>query len=78
MCYKINLRGGGYKTNGRVIVYIGIVMGALAWSLMSTPLEGDINTMVFWYSMGRILSVTDSKAMSSKNSEIGESSVELS
>lgn len=64
---------GGYKTDSRVIVYIGIVTGALAWSLMSTPLEGDINTMVFWYSMGRILSTTDSRAMGSEYSETGES-----
>lgn len=37
---------------------IGIILGFLAWSVMSTPIEGDINAAVFWYCLAR-LSVKD-------------------
>lgn len=40
--------------NERILVYVGIVVGALAWNLMSTPLEGDLSAMLFWYCVGRI------------------------
>lgn len=43
------------KLNTHIVKYFGVVIGALAWCLMSTPLEGDINTFVFWYSIGRIM-----------------------
>ena len=52
----------GYKINGESVAYLGIVTGALAWSLMSTPLEGDINTIVFWYSIGRIIAIRNRSA----------------
>lgn len=41
-------------SNERILVYVGIIIGALAWNLMSTPLEGDLSAMLFWYCVGRI------------------------
>ena len=38
------------------IVYVGIVVGFMIWSLMSTPLEGDLHAAFFWYCIGSLVS----------------------
>lgn len=43
------------KRNESKRAYIGIVVGFLMWSLMSTPLEGDLNAALFWYCIGSII-----------------------
>ena len=35
--------------------YIGIIVGFMMWSLMSTPLEGDLNSAFFWYCTGCVM-----------------------
>lgn len=38
------------------IAYVGIIVGFMMWSLMSTPLEGDLNAAFFWYCIGSLVS----------------------